>query len=132
MAGLVPAICFCPDIAALNEDKLSLSSSLGCPSMRFPLRFALAAFLLAICANTPGHAQPAPPPAEPNAAEPQAAPVPSPPSPPAIEPATGVVIAWEVANRFRLFRDERDFRRHVEAESGRGVFEAEEDLAEAS
>src|SRR5271165_5779908 len=51
---------------------------------------------------------------------------------PSIEPATGVVITWEVANRFRLFRDERDFRRHVEAESGRSVFEAEEDLAEAS
>jgi hypothetical protein len=51
---------------------------------------------------------------------------------PNVEPATGVVITWEVANRFRLFRDERDFRRHVEAESGRSVLEAEEDLAEAS
>jgi hypothetical protein len=54
------------------------------------------------------------------------------PSAPVVEPATGVVITWEVANRFRLFRDERDFRRHVEAESGRGVLEAEQDLAEAS
>ncbi|MBV9970446.1 MAG: hypothetical protein JO228_10705 [Xanthobacteraceae bacterium] len=52
--------------------------------------------------------------------------------PPSVEPATGVLITWEVANRFRLFRDERDFRRHVEAESGRSVLEAEEDLAEAS
>ena len=51
---------------------------------------------------------------------------------PAVEPATGVVITWEVTNRFRLFRDERDFRRHVEAESGRSVLEAEQDLAEAS
>src|SRR5262245_7850297 len=51
---------------------------------------------------------------------------------PAVEPATGVTITWEVANRFRLFRDERDFRRHVEAESGRSVLEAEQDLAEAS
>jgi hypothetical protein len=51
---------------------------------------------------------------------------------PAVEPATGVIIAWEVMNRFRLFRDERDFRRHVEAESGRSVLEAEQDLAEAS
>jgi hypothetical protein len=51
---------------------------------------------------------------------------------PAVEPATGVTISWEVANRFRLFRDERDFRRHVEAEGGRSVLEAEEDLAEAS
>ena len=31
------------------------------------------------------------------------------------EPATGVVITWEVMNRFRLFRDDRDFRRHVDA-----------------
>ncbi len=66
----------------------------------------------------------------------QAEPAPTEPAPmeaaPSIEPATGVVITWEVANRFRLFRDERDFRRHVEAESGRTVFEAEEDLAEAS
>jgi hypothetical protein len=54
------------------------------------------------------------------------------PPAPIVEPATGVVITWEVANRFRLFRDERDFRRHVEAESGRGVLEAEQDLAEAS
>ncbi len=51
---------------------------------------------------------------------------------PAVEPATGVIITWEVTNRFRLFRDERDFRRHVEAESGRSVLEAEQDLAEAS
>jgi hypothetical protein len=51
---------------------------------------------------------------------------------PAVEPATGVTISWEVANRFRLFRDERDFRRHVEAESGRSALEAEQDLAEAS
>src|SRR5258708_21516644 len=35
-------------------------------------------------------------------------------------------------NRFRLFRDQRDFRRHVEAESGRSVLEAEQDMAEAS
>ena len=48
------------------------------------------------------------------------------------EPATGVVITWEVMNRFRLFRDDRDFRRHVDAESGRSVLDAEEDLAEAT
>ena len=133
MAGPVPAICFCPDIAALDGDKLILPQSPGCLPMRFPLRFALAALLLAICANAPGRAQPAapppPPPAQPNPAEPQATPA---PPPPAIEPATGVVIAWEVANRFRLFRDERDFRRHVEAARGRSVFEAEAALAEAS
>jgi hypothetical protein len=55
-----------------------------------------------------------------------------PPPGPAVEPATGVAVTWEVMNRFRLFRDERDFRRHVEAESGRSVLEAEQDLAEAT
>jgi lysophospholipase L1-like esterase len=63
---------------------------------------------------------------------PEPAPAVEPPPAPAVEPATGVVITWEVMNRFRLFRDDRDFRRHVEAESGRSVFEAEEDLAEAT
>jgi hypothetical protein len=52
--------------------------------------------------------------------------------PPPPEPATGVVVTWEAMNRFRLFRDEHDFRRHVEAQSGRSIFEAEEDLAEAT
>jgi lysophospholipase L1-like esterase len=96
--------------------------------MRFPLHFALVAVLVAIFADA-GRAQPAAPP-EPNPAEQQAAPGAAPP--PAIEPATGAVIEWKVANRFRLFRDERDFRRHVEAARGRSVFETEQALAEAS
>jgi hypothetical protein len=53
-------------------------------------------------------------------------------APPAVEPATGVSIAWSVVNRFRLFRDERDFLRHVEAMQGRTVLEAERALAAAS
>ncbi len=64
--------------------------------------------------------------------EPPPAPAVEPAPEPVVEPATGVVVTWEVMNRFRLFRDERDFRRHVEAESGRSVFEAEEDMAEAT
>jgi hypothetical protein len=63
---------------------------------------------------------------------PQTAPAPGEPPAVAIEPATGVVITWEVKNRFRLFRDERDFRRHVDAEIGRSALEAEQDLAEAT
>src|SRR5262249_38753834 len=35
-------------------------------------------------------------------------------------------------NRFRLFRDERDFRRHAEAAQGRTVLEAEQALAAAT
>jgi hypothetical protein len=58
-----------------------------------------------------------------------------PPALQAIAPApapSGIAIAWEVANRFRLFRDERDFRRHVEALRGKSVLEAEQALAEAT
>jgi hypothetical protein len=64
--------------------------------------------------------------------EPNPAPAVEPPAEPAVEPATGVVITWEVMNRFRLFRDDRDFRRHVDAQSGRSVLDAEQDLAEAT
>ena len=64
--------------------------------------------------------------------EPNPAPAIEPPAEPAVEPATGVVITWEVMNRFRLFRDDRDFRRHVDAQSGRSVLNAEQDLAEAT
>jgi lysophospholipase L1-like esterase len=41
-------------------------------------------------------------------------------------------IEWEVKNRFRLFRDERDFQRHVAASRGDGVLAAEDRLAKAS
>ena len=46
--------------------------------------------------------------------------------------ASNVVVSWEVKNRFRLFRDERDFRRHAEAAQGRTVLEAEQALAAAT
>ena len=46
------------------------------------------------------------------------------------EIATDVNVSWEVKNRFRLFRDERDFNRHLAAESGRTVLEAEQRLAQ--
>jgi lysophospholipase L1-like esterase len=52
--------------------------------------------------------------------------------PPAVEPAAGVAITWSVVNRFRLFRDERDFRRHADAMQGRTVLEAEQALAVAT
>jgi hypothetical protein len=46
------------------------------------------------------------------------------------EIATDVNVSWEVKNRFRLFRDEKDFNRHLAAESGRTVLEAEQALAQ--
>src|SRR5262249_18777567 len=52
---------------------------------------------------------------------------------PAPGPASGPIrIDWEVRNRFRLFRNEADFRRHVAAHRGDGVLAAEQRLARAS
>jgi hypothetical protein len=41
-------------------------------------------------------------------------------------------IEWEVKNRFRLFRNEKDFQRHVAVHRGDGVLAAEQRLALAS
>ncbi len=51
--------------------------------------------------------------------------------PPAALPeiATDVSVTWEVRNRFRLFRDEKDFRRHVAAMQAGSVLAAEQLLA---
>ncbi len=38
-------------------------------------------------------------------------------------------ISWEVRNRFRLFREERDFLLHAEALAGRSILAAEQALA---
>src|SRR5690348_16958363 len=53
----------------------------------------------------------------------------------AIAPKPGVAqnsgamqISWEVRNRFRLFREERDFQLHVDAQKNRSVLEAEQIL----
>src|ERR1700722_15157365 len=44
--------------------------------------------------------------------------------------ATDVSISWEVHNRFRLFRDEKDFNRHLGAESGRTILAPEKTPAQ--
>lgn len=46
--------------------------------------------------------------------------------------AQGLSISWEVQNRFRLFREARDFALHVEALKGRSIAESELVLAEQS
>lgn len=52
---------------------------------------------------------------------------------PAEQSAAGALqVVWEVKNRFRLFRNEPDFRRHVAADRGDGVLAAEQRLAAAS
>src|SRR5215470_5528111 len=48
------------------------------------------------------------------------------------EIASDVTVSWEVKNRFRLFRDEKDFNRHLAAESGRTILAAEQTLARES
>ena len=47
------------------------------------------------------------------------------------QPAAGAAphIEWEVKNRFRLFRNEADFQRHVAAMRSDGVLAAERRLA---
>jgi hypothetical protein len=54
--------------------------------------------------------------------------------PPAEAPAASgdLQIVWEVKNRFRLFRNEADFRKHVAADTGNGVLAAERKLALAT
>ena len=133
----------CPDIAAPALKTARLGVEIGAILMRpramyakaLSLKHSLSRAALAAVALLPFVAHEvraqAPDPPSVQAEPAQTEPAPTAPAP-SIEPATGVVITWEVANRFRLFRDERDFRRHVEAESGRSIFEAEEDLAEAS
>lgn len=51
---------------------------------------------------------------------------------PAAGAAPPIRIEWEVKNRFRLFKNESDFQRHVAASRGDGVLAAERRLATAS
>lgn len=44
-------------------------------------------------------------------------------------PAVGITIEWAARNRFRLFRDERDFARHVAAQRSRSILSAEQAMA---
>jgi hypothetical protein len=57
----------------------------------------------------------------------------SPSAPDALSPApNNLRIEWEVKNRFRLFRNEADFRRHAAAMRGDGILAAEQRLARAT
>jgi hypothetical protein len=47
-------------------------------------------------------------------------------------PRDGYRVVWEVANRFRLFREEKDFQLHVDALRGESILESEDALAEQS
>ncbi len=107
----------------------------------------IAAFIAATAtpaaAQTPAHPPvdqapateaPAPPtpPQDPMPLEPSGSPtITAPLTAPVPEAATDVTVAWEVKNRFRLFKDESDFNRHVAAQAG-GVLAAEQRLARDS
>jgi lysophospholipase L1-like esterase len=84
--------------------------------------FAATAVLTCFAASLPAAAQsraPAPAPLQLNV--------------PDASPGNGPIrIEWEVRNRFRLFRNEADFRRHVAAYRGDGVLAAEQRLAHAT
>jgi lysophospholipase L1-like esterase len=96
-------------------------------SLRSCFAVAVATLVSGVCANSPGWAQaPIQPPAVSGVESAQLQ------APVAVEPATGVAITWSVVNRFRLFRDERDFRRHADATQGHTVLEAEQELAAAT
>src|SRR5262249_16691263 len=75
---------------------------------------------LALCLSTIGFLSLAVPPSGPAQAQLSLAPA---------TPATTVSITWAVRNRFRLFRDEKDFNRHLAAESGRSILAAEQTFA---
>jgi lysophospholipase L1-like esterase len=60
---------------------------------------------------------------------PAATPVPPPNATPAAPPDGSMQISWEVRNRFRLFREERDFKLHTEAAQA-GTILASEDALE--
>ena len=60
----------------------------------------------------------------------QAPPTPSQTTPAA--PGTALSISWEVRNRFRLFREERDFQLQADALSGQTIFASEQALAAQS
>lgn len=59
---------------------------------------------------------------------PVAAPAPA-VAPSLAQPGVGMQISWEVRNRFRLFREERDFNLHTAALRGQSILAAEQALA---
>lgn len=65
--------------------------------------------------------------ATPAAAQLSISPIPAPP-----DTAADVSVTWEVKNRFRLFRDERDFNRHLAAYQAGSVLAAERLMARES
>ena len=92
------------------------------------VRLLIGAFLIAALGSAmagPAGAQ-TPPAADPSVAQPPLA------QQPAVQLSTTMQISWEVRNRFRLFREERDFKLQVDSLSGRSILAAEQALATQS
>jgi lysophospholipase L1-like esterase len=64
----------------------------------------------------------------------QTTPAPSPAAPPAVEssPDAPIQISWEVRNRFRLFREERDFKLHTDSARAGSILASEDGLEQQS
>ena len=116
----------CRDVLYVPRTSHILASSIGFKTsmtraIRLPLRAKLLAVSFTIAtlcsAMSSAHAQT-------QIVPPSAA--------PAVQPATDMQISWEVRNRFRLFREERDFTLQVNALSGRSILAAEQALATQS
>jgi lysophospholipase L1-like esterase len=95
---------------------------------------ALAAAGLLICFSPvpPAAGQPVDQPAgadQPAADQPASAAIQPVPATEPFVPSGTLQVVWEVKNRFRLFRNEKDFQRHVAAGRGDGVLAAERRLA---
>jgi len=88
-------------------------------------RIALALAAFAALPERPAAAQPADTPAPP-AIPSQAMPVQPPPA--QNQTADGMQISWQVRNRFRLFREERDFQIHVATERNGSILASEQAL----
>lgn len=97
------------------------------------IRLSLKACLLIATLGgvTASHVAAQTPLAPPSTAQPEI--VPPPVAQPAVtQPAADMQISWEVRNRFRLFREERDFLLQVNSLSGRSILASEQALATQS
>jgi len=92
------------------------------------VRLLIGAFLIAALGSAMAGLAGAqtPPAADPSVAQPPLA------QQPAVQLSTTMQISWEVRNRFRLFREERDFKLQVDSLSGRSILAAEQTLAAQS
>jgi lysophospholipase L1-like esterase len=88
------------------------------------------ALLMGALAAPPATAQTAPAPAQDAPASAQGAPAAAQGAPAAAQgaPDTALQISWEVRNRFRLFREERDFLLHADSAKGRSILASEQAL----